>query len=446
MTADSPDLNHLMQRLRSAAALMDDADGVCVPVTRPHNPSGGTIGAKTWDRLGLLQGAGWQVLLAADDAGFVELMYRRWLGRVSDAQGRAFWLEQLGLHKPRVEVLAMFVTGAAAEGGFGLKGWKQRLLSVLMAALSPRRARLARVMRALLRRVEWRLQARARAGVAGFGCRLVAGLDGAWEDLSRRFHALEQQAEALRDLQTRTQNDVNALKAQQGSECAAEAGAVQTFLAALEARFRQGDGFLRAQLERDYLPRVLALQAELGPGLCLDVGCGRGVWLELLKSNEISGAGVDDNPEVVEGTHQRGIDVICLDCVAFLQRYAADSVLLVTVFHVVEHLTLAKRLALMRECARVLRPGGLLMVETPNPENVWVGTHTFHHDPTHTQPLTPEGLAFMATYHGLEVVDVPRLHPYPAEAKVPEVDDTARRLNGMTCGGQDFAVIARKRA
>lgn len=445
MTADSPDLNNLMQRLRSAAALMDDTDGVCVPVTRPHSPSDGTVGVKTWDRMGLLQGAGWQVLLAADDAGFVELMYRRWLGRVSDSQGRAFWLEQLRLHKPRVEVLAMFVRGAAAEGGTGLKGWKQRLLSVLMAALNPRRAQLARVMRALLRRVEWRLQARARAGFAGFRCRLVASLDGTWEDVSRRLHTLEQQAEAQRELQSHIRNDVDVLKAQQDPECAVDARAVQTFLAALEARFRQGDDFLRVQLERDYLPRVLALQAELGPGLCLDVGCGRGVWLELLKSNGISGTGVDDNPEVVKRTHQRGMDVICSDCVAFLQRQATGSVLLITVFHVVEHLTLAKRLALMRECERVLRPGGLLILETPNPENVWVGTHTFHHDPTHTQPLTPEGLAFMATFHGLEVVDVPRLHPYPAEAKVPEVDDTARRLNGMTCGGQDFAVIARKR-
>jgi len=134
------------------------------------------------------------------------------------------------------------------------------------------------------------------------------------------------------------------------------------------------------------------------------------------------------------------------DVLAWLQRQPDESAALVTALHLMEHLSLPMRLAVARESARVLKPGGVLIMETPNPENVWVGTHTFYNDPTHTQPLTPDGLAFLARYVGLEVVAVPRLHPYPEQACVPESSLTAQRLNAMTCGGQDFAVVARKPA
>ena len=94
----------------------------------------------------------------------------------------------------------------------------------------------------------------------------------------------------------------------------------------------------------------------------------------------------------------------------------------------------------------MLRPGGVLIYETPNPENVWVGTHTFYHDPTHTQPLTPDSLAFLAEYCGLQPAPVLRLHPYPAGSEVPGDDALTARVNGMTCGAQDFAVVAYKPA
>ena len=67
-----------------------------------------------------------------------------------------------------------------------------------------------------------------------------------------------------------------------------------------------------------------------------------------------------------------------------------------------------------------------------------------HFITTHSQPLTPDSLEFLVNYCGLQTVAVPRLHPYPVEAGLQVDGPVALRLNHMTCGGQDFAVLARK--
>lgn len=230
-----------------------------------------------------------------------------------------------------------------------------------------------------------------------------------------------------------------------GVQAGASAAAVDDFLAALEASFRGPADALRAQLAQDYLHYLEAARTALGTsGPCLDLGCGRGVWLELLRERGFGAQGVDLSAAAVAAAQAQGLDAQVGDALAWLQARADGSVLAVSAFHLMEHLPFALRLALVQECARVLMPGGLLILETPNPENIWVATHTFHHDPTHSQPLTPDSLAFLVTYCGLEVLEVPRLHPYPAEAGLPGEEPVVQRLNHMTCGGQDFAVVARR--
>lgn len=228
-------------------------------------------------------------------------------------------------------------------------------------------------------------------------------------------------------------------------DTAAEDTAAADFLAALEVGFRGPVEALRAQLERDYLHHLQALRTELGGSdLCLDLGCGRGVWLELLQTHGFAARGIDLNRVAVAEAQALGLPVEHGDALAWLRAQPEGSVLAVTAFHLMEHLPFGLRLALVTECARVLRPGGLLIMETPNPENIWVATHTFHHDPTHSQPLTPDSLEFLVNYCGLQTVAVPRLHPYPPEANLPGDDAVTLRLNHMTCGGQDFAVLAQK--
>jgi SAM-dependent methyltransferase len=220
--------------------------------------------------------------------------------------------------------------------------------------------------------------------------------------------------------------------------------AVADFFMAFETYFRGPATDLRKQLEQDYLGRLIALREELGNAPCLDLGCGRGVWLGLLRDHGFSAQGVDLNTGAVAEAQNQGLNAQFHDALQWLRGLPGNSTLAITAFHLMEHLPFSVRLALVAECARVLKPGGLLILETPNPENIWVGTHTFYHDPTHSQPLTPDSLEFLVNYHGLLTVEVARLHPYPESARLPEVDAVTSRLNNMTCAGQDFVVIAQK--
>jgi O-antigen chain-terminating methyltransferase len=99
---------------------------------------------------------------------------------------------------------------------------------------------------------------------------------------------------------------------------------------------------------------------------------------------------------------------------------------------------------LVEQAWRVLAPGGLLIFETPNPENVLVGSHTFYHDFSHRNPVTPTSLAFLVGYNGFDVTDMPRLSPYPEHDRVLVEGPLVDRFNGHFYGPQDYGMVARK--
>src|SRR5690606_28194167 len=113
-------------------------------------------------------------------------------------------------------------------------------------------------------------------------------------------------------------------------------------------------------------------------------------------------------------------------------------------FHIVEHLPFEVLFPVIEQAWRVLAPGGVLILETPNPENVLVGSHTFYHDFSHRNPVTPTSLQFLVGYHGFAVSDVLRLSPYPSGDRIEDGTALAERVNGHLYGPQDYAVIARK--
>jgi O-antigen chain-terminating methyltransferase len=219
---------------------------------------------------------------------------------------------------------------------------------------------------------------------------------------------------------------------------------VANYYLTLESVFRGDPARIRDQLEVDYLQLLVDARNAAGAGLCVDLGCGRGEWLDVLAAHGFRAQGVDFNAAMAGAAKARGHDVTVGDALAFLRAMPDDSVLACSAFHLAEHLDFSTLFRVVAECRRVLKPQGLLILETPNPENIWVATHTFHHDPTHGQPLTPASLEFLVNHHGLETVAVLRLHPYPDEARLPGNDPVSERLNAMTCGGQDFAVVAKK--
>jgi O-antigen chain-terminating methyltransferase len=201
--------------------------------------------------------------------------------------------------------------------------------------------------------------------------------------------------------------------------------ALTRYYLTLESKFRGDPARVRAQFENDYLDFVRAARDDAGDAPCIDVGCGRGEWLEVLRDHGFSARGVDSNPVMAAQGSASGHTVIVDDAVAYLRSQPADSALAISAFHLVEHLDFPTLFRLIAECRRVLKPRGLLLLETPNPENIWVATHTFHHDPTHGNPLTPESLEFLVNHHGLETLAVQRLHPirkrrgFPATTRSP---------------------------
>ncbi|PWV72646.1 bifunctional 2-polyprenyl-6-hydroxyphenol methylase/3-demethylubiquinol 3-O-methyltransferase UbiG [Halomonas sp. A11-A] len=176
----------------------------------------------------------------------------------------------------------------------------------------------------------------------------------------------------------------------------------------------------------------------------LDLGCGRGEWLSLLSERGFSAHGADLNVAMVEHCQERGFEVAHADLLAALSAQPDNSHALVSAFHLAEHLPFDVLYRMVDEAQRVLAPGGVLIIETPNPENLLVGSHTFYHDPTHRNPLTPTAMTFLLEYHGLGEVQVRRFNPYPESAKVPGDDPLTERVNGHLCGPQDFAVVGVK--
>lgn len=218
---------------------------------------------------------------------------------------------------------------------------------------------------------------------------------------------------------------------------------------AFEARFRGSEDEIRGRLAAAYLDDVR--EASTGAGV-LDVGSGRGEWLEVLRAAGIGARGVDAHPPFVAAAQERGLSVAGGDGVGWLRAQPPGSADVVTAFHVVEHLAVDEVLALLGAAAQVLRPGGLLVIETPNPRNLVTGACNFHLDPTHRVPLPPALTEFLVGAAGLRVTAVRELHRKEdldlSGLRLDGIDERARRLLAETLdrtlfGPQDYAVLAR---
>ncbi len=207
--------------------------------------------------------------------------------------------------------------------------------------------------------------------------------------------------------------------------------------AAFEDRFRGSGDEIKERLSV-YLPLV----REAPAGGVLDLGSGRGEWLELLRAEGRSAQGVDSNRVFIADCRARGLDVIEGDALAHLRSLEANSLAAVTGLHLVEHLPLDVLIELLNETLRVLMPGGLALFETPDPENVLVGSHFFYVDPTHRNPLPSLTMKFFLESRGFDRVQVMRLHPYESAVlpRMNERDHTTARFNELFYAAMDYGI------
>jgi len=180
------------------------------------------------------------------------------------------------------------------------------------------------------------------------------------------------------------------------------------FYKAFEDRFRGTAKDLSVKFA--VYDRLIERLESVDERFAVDLGCGRGEWLANLMERGWGVQGVELNHEMCCEARESGVPVFEQDLLAFLKQQADRSIDFLTAFHVIEHLPIDVIGEVFHESARVLKPSGCLLFETPNPENLRVGTDLFYLDPTHQKPLSPELVQFMATWSGFEVAEVVRIH------------------------------------
>lgn len=203
------------------------------------------------------------------------------------------------------------------------------------------------------------------------------------------------------------------------------------------------------------------LEVLKGREKVLDLGCGRGEVLGLFADNKIGCSGIDSSRDMVRICEERGLEVEQAEILEYLAGLDQESLDAVVSFHVIEHLPATSINNLVRLAWRALEPGGVLILETPNPLSISVAASSFWRDPTHLRPIHPDALWLSLELAGFENMQRLELRPFPKEDRLPELDvedlDEADkklvhqinvlrdRLDETLFGFQDYAILGYKR-
>jgi O-antigen chain-terminating methyltransferase len=282
---------------------------------------------------------------------------------------------------------------------------------------------------------------------------ILEAFDRRLEKLGRRLEGLL----ALRDRLESLSEEVRALGQALDAGAPTPAVAAAAREAAADARYTAFENRYRGGPEevRDRLADYVRLFRDLAP--VVDLGCGRGEFLELLKEAGVAARGVEGNVHAARGCCDAGLDVVHGDLVEFLRGEGAASLGGVFAAQVAEHLPPAVLQELLGEAHRALRPGGLLVLETVNVRSVVGFLEVYNRDLTHERPLHPETLAFLAAAAGFSDVRIEMRSPVEPSAQLQRVpadglpeaaaralNENVERLNGLLYGPQEYALVARR--
>lgn len=202
------------------------------------------------------------------------------------------------------------------------------------------------------------------------------------------------------------------------------------------------------EAQKQYLPYFM------GKKNVLDLGCGRGEFLELLKENRISAVGVDFYEDFAEYCNERGLPAVCGDAVDYLSKYEGtiDGIF---AGQLVEHLKPEQIQSICNLAYEKMEEGAYLVMETPNPTSLAIYTNAFYIDPSHVKPVHPLTLKYYMEKAGFKKVDIiftenskpdtniPQLN-LPEVEGIEEFNESMQRVSSILFGSQDFAAIAQK--
>jgi len=222
-----------------------------------------------------------------------------------------------------------------------------------------------------------------------------------------------------------------------------------------EDEYRGSSADIRAR-QMMYLPHFE------GKAPIIDLGCGRGEFLELLREKGIMGTGVETNPDLITICQEKQLHVVRKDAIEFLADQADESVEGIFCAQVIEHLPPKLRISLLNLAFRKLKPECTLIVETVNPLSVYALSQSYFADQSHQPPVHPEAIHFIAQSCGFKNVEIRFLHPVPEEKLLQKVNpdeikcqpkiaplitalnNNVGKLNSLLFGYQDYALIANK--
>lgn len=192
----------------------------------------------------------------------------------------------------------------------------------------------------------------------------------------------------------------------------------------------------------------------------LDVGCGRGEFLELMREQGIGVRGVDSDKSMVEFCRTKGLEVEMSDAVSYLEHLKDQSLEGIFIDQVVEHLEPAYLVTLLGFCYRKMKDGHCIVIETVNPLS-FASLANFYIDMTHKHPVHPETLKYLMKLSGFNDIEVQFSSPIPEQARLQYIPDKGSDnsemreslvsynrnidiLNSVLFGPQDYIVIGKK--
>jgi 2-polyprenyl-3-methyl-5-hydroxy-6-metoxy-1,4-benzoquinol methylase len=194
-----------------------------------------------------------------------------------------------------------------------------------------------------------------------------------------------------------------------------------------------------------------------GQSHVLDIGCGRGEFLELLREAGIKVRGVDLDLDMVLYCREKGLDVVQEDGLAYLDSLPDETLGGIFASQVIEHLESKQTIELVKLCWRKLRPGGTLILETLNPKCLMIFAESFYKDFFHIKPIHPEAMEFLLESTGFLDIELKFSAPVESSKRIlslpgPEAPGTVvetlnrgiEQLNELLYGFQNYAVIGRK--
>lgn len=262
------------------------------------------------------------------------------------------------------------------------------------------------------------------------------------QQVSKLTDELHDKIASLEQAQDNLRKQVGSSKpaGHQKDELFADDHLMDKFYTDFEDRFR-GEEAMIMERQEEYLPYFLKSELNFKNTPVLDIGSGRGEFIQLLKNNKVDAIGLDINLDMVERAKKKGLNSIQGDVLELLQSKKSQTYGAITGFHIVEHIPFNILLRVFSNAYRTLTKDGFVIFETPNPENLIVGSTTFYLDPSHLHPVPPALLAFTLEVCGFRDVQILRLHPNDEHGDLTGVSE---EIANLMYGPRDYAVIGYK--